>query len=165
VAIAAITMDPISVTLIPKPNNALRVSLIVFLIVLRTSTSVVLTIFLIFSTLVATLFRISCKRVALVDGFVPVNADVIFCIGTSLFKEDDVARLLCVEVANWDRRIKDHDRISIVLIPCRLLYNLCFASASLKHGTLKHAFDYINMLNSGYLDNIKVLISSFDLHI
>jgi hypothetical protein len=55
VAIAAIIMDPISVTFIPKPNNASRVSLIVFLIVLRTSPSVVLTIFLIFSTLAAIL--------------------------------------------------------------------------------------------------------------
>jgi hypothetical protein len=63
-------------------------------------------------------------------------------------------------VTNWDRRINDDDKISIVLIPCRLLYNLCFASAC---GILKHVFDYINMLNSGHLDNTSdVLIRSFD---
>jgi hypothetical protein len=53
--------------------------------------------------------------------------------GPAYLKKDDVARLPCVDVTNWDRRINDDDKISIVLIPCRLLYNLCFASAETRY--------------------------------
>jgi hypothetical protein len=93
--IAAATIDPISASLIPRSNNVLRVSLIIFLIELRALVAVVLTVFLIFSTLAAIffstsaakLFGICCKRVALTDGFVTLIADVAFCMG--LVNEDN----------------------------------------------------------------------------
>src|SRR5207245_10659358 len=83
---AAATIDPISASLIPRSNNALRVSLIIFLTELRALLAVVLTIFLIFSTLAAIFFStlaamllgICCKRVALMDGFVTLRPDVTF---------------------------------------------------------------------------------------
>jgi hypothetical protein len=62
------------------------VSLIIFFIELRAPLAVVLTIFLIFSTLAAMLLGICCKRVALMDGFVTLRPDVTFVTG--LVNED-----------------------------------------------------------------------------
>ena len=73
--------------LIPRCSNALRVSSIVFLIELRASLAVVLIIFLIFSTLSAILLGSCCKRVALIDGFATLIADVTFFAG--LINEDN----------------------------------------------------------------------------
>jgi hypothetical protein len=63
-------------------------SLIVFLIELRISFAVVLTIFLIFSTLAAKLFGICCNRVAFMDGFMALSAEVTFFMDPCLINED-----------------------------------------------------------------------------
>ena len=79
----------------------MRVSLIVFLIELRTSLAVVLTILLIFSTLAAILLGICCKRVALMDGLVTSSADVTFFAGLvnedNKFEVEFAAKLLAVD--------------------------------------------------------------------
>jgi hypothetical protein len=89
IAIAATTIDPTTASVIPRSNSVLRMSLIVFLIELRISFTVVLTIFLIFSTLAAILFGICCNRVAFIDGIMPLIAEEIFFMGPCLIDEDN----------------------------------------------------------------------------
>ena len=87
IAIAATTIDPTTASVIPRSNSVLRMSVIVFLIELRISFAVVLTIFLIFSTLAAILFGICCNRVAL-------SAEVTFFMGPCLIDEDNRLELV-----------------------------------------------------------------------
>jgi hypothetical protein len=89
IAMAATTMDPATASVIPRSNSALRMSLIVVLIELRISFAVVLTIFLIFSTLAAILFGICCNRVAFMDGFMALSVEVTFFMGPCLINEDN----------------------------------------------------------------------------
>jgi hypothetical protein len=69
-------------------------SLIVFLTELRISFAVVLTKFLIFSTLAAILFGICCNRVTFTDGVMALSAEVTFFAGPCLINEDNKLEVL-----------------------------------------------------------------------
>lgn len=126
--IAAAIIDAIPASLIPRSSNALRVSSIVFLIELRASVAVVLIVLLIFSTLAVIVLGICRKRVALIDGFATLIADVTFFAGwineDNKFEVEFAAKLLSADEIKQDRTIEDTDKISIVVTPYILLRNL-----------------------------------------